>query len=198
MLQLTFQRTLAIIVGAGIYATGCASRGVPELAATPITPTLVVIVRHAEKSGPTGDVPLSAAGEMRAATLAQTLAGAHVAGVITTNVQRTRQTAAPTARAAGLTPIEVSPQSDVANHAAEIAGIIRARFAGRTVLVVGHSNTVSAIVRALGAAAPPDLCDSEYSHLFLVESFGGDSARVVDGRYGAPDPEVRTGCPAGR
>jgi hypothetical protein len=97
-----------------------------------------------------------------------------------------------------VTAIQIPPQADVAQHAAQVVDLIRTRFAGRTVLVVGHSNTVGAIVHALGGATPPDLCDSEYSHLFMIESFGVDSARVLDAHYGAADPDVRTGCPAPR
>jgi hypothetical protein len=39
---------------------------------------------------------------------------------------------------------------------------------GSTILVVGHSNTVPAIVSALGAPAMPEIGDDEYFHLFIV------------------------------
>ena len=37
-----------------------------------------------------------------------------------------------------------------------------------TVLVVGHSNTVPEIIKALGVQAPVALGDSDYDHLFIV------------------------------
>jgi phosphohistidine phosphatase SixA len=179
---------------------GCASQGSRQ--PLPITtsgrPTVVVLVRHAEKSAPSGDVALSAAGEARAQSLAAALANARIDAVITTTLQRTRQTAEPIVHALGLTPVEVAPSGDVAAHAQEVASIIRARFGGRTVLVVGHSNTIPAIVRALGGPAMPDLCDSEYATLFVVVLMPADSARVIRSSYGAPDASTAAGCPAMR
>ena len=64
-----------------------------------------------------------------------------------------------------------------------------------SVLVVGHSNTVTQIIAALGGPKLPDLCDSQYSNLYTVV-LDGPSARLITGTYGAPSPEVATGCPA--
>jgi hypothetical protein len=61
--------------------------------------------------------------------------------------------------------------------------------------VVGHSNTVTQIVEALGGPPAKDLCDSEYSWLWTVV-LDGASARVVRSTFGAPSPEAVTGCPA--
>jgi hypothetical protein len=74
-----------------------------------------------------------------------------------------------------------------------IADAVRARHAGRTVLVVGHSNTVPASVP--GGAKYPDICDDVYDDLFTVILAADGSARVVHGKYGAPSPST-TACPA--
>jgi bisphosphoglycerate-dependent phosphoglycerate mutase len=74
----------------------------------------------------------------------------------------------------------------VPDHAKAIADTIRATYAGRTVLVVGHSNTVPAIVAALGGAPSPDLCDEQYDALFTVVVAPDGKARVVKARFGAP------------
>lgn len=129
------------------------------LVATPLAQreadTVVLVVRHAEKSAPSGDVPLSAAGESRAQALVAIGREAGVSAVITTQFQRTRQTAAPLATALGITPEVIDVKGGVAEHVAGIAQAIKTRHAGRTVLVVGHSNTVPAIVTALGGPKLP-------------------------------------------
>lgn len=198
MNQLT-RRGLAVLTCALSSAiVGCAASGGHPPQFAPDRPTVVIVVRHAEKSAPSGDVALSALGEARAVALSDALAGTRVDGVITTTLLRTRQTAAPLVRARQLTPIEVPPASDVAAHAAQIASLVRSRFAGRAVLIVGHSNTVPAIVRALGGPAMPDLCDTEYAGMFVVVLAAGDSARVIRSSYGLPDPAEKTGCPTMR
>lgn len=42
------------------------------------------------------------------------------------------------------------------------------RHAGRTVLMVGHGNTIPAIITALGGPKLADLCDAQYSMLFTL------------------------------
>jgi len=72
----------------------------------------------------------------------------------------------PTATALGITPDVVT--ADGATHAQEVAAAVR-KHAGGTVLVVGHSNTIPAIIAALGGPKFPDLCDGVYSSLFVME-----------------------------
>ncbi len=169
------------------------------LVATPLAQreadTVVLVVRHAEKSAPSGDVPLSAAGESRAQALVAIGREAGVSAVITTQFQRTRQTAAPLATALGITPEVIDVKGGVAEHVAGIAQAIKTRHAGRTVLVVGHSNTVPAIVTALGGPKLPDLCDDFYDDFFTVVVSSDGSARVVHARYGAPST-VGAACAA--
>jgi broad specificity phosphatase PhoE len=145
----------------------------------------VVIVRHGEKVDDSADPDLSAAGQARAAALAQALAGLHVGAVYTTALKRTRQTAQPTAAAAGVTAIAVSTEGGTAAHAERVAAEVRKAGPDTAVLVVGHSNTVPAIARALGDAAPPALTDCDYDTLTLIQ-LGARSPRVVHARYGAP------------
>ncbi|MFN8667711.1 MAG: phosphoglycerate mutase family protein [Gemmatimonadaceae bacterium] len=148
--------------------------------------TVVLVVRHAEKAGPSGDVPLSAAGEARAQALVAIGREAGVSAIITTQFQRTRQTAAPLATALGITPEVIDVKGGVAEHVQGIATAITSRFAGRTVLVVGHSNTVPAIVGALGGPKLPDLCDDMYDDLFTVVVSAEGKARLVHAKYGTP------------
>lgn len=158
------------------------------------SPTVVIVVRHAEKGAtPANDPPLTEAGTARAKALAATLAGAGVQAVITTQLLRTKDTARPTAEARGAPMEVVTAGGPVAAHAKAVAEAAR-KHAGKTVLVVGHSNTVTQIVEALGGPPAKDLCDSDYSFIWTVV-LDGSSARVVKSTFGAPSPETPTGCP---
>lgn len=162
------------------------------ISAPAVAQTVVVVVRHAERAPGSGDPPISEAGRARAASLAELLKASNVAAVITTQFQRTRQTAEPLATAMGITPVVVNAQADLARHASEIATAAR-QHPGKTVLVVGHSNTVPAIVAALGGPRFPDLCESEYDALFTVIIDTAGTSRVIKSRFGAPTP-VDSGC----
>lgn len=154
-----------------------------ELRAQPAT---VILVRHAEKANATESDPvLSDAGIQRAKDLAAALADAGIGSVITTNLQRTRLTAASVVEATKLTPIVVNAGG--ANHAAAVAAAIRARPAGEVVLVVGHSNTVTAIIGALGGPKMGNICDSQYSNLFILE-MTSPAPKLIRGNYGKADP----------
>jgi broad specificity phosphatase PhoE len=172
---------LPALLAAGV---ACAPRPAPA--------QTVILVRHAEKAAPSGDVALSAVGEARAQALADALRDAGVTAVVTTELKRTQQTAQPLAAARGLTPRVVATRSGAtAAHAEAVAEVVRGQKGG-VVLVVGHSNTVPAIVGALGGPRLPQICDAEYANLFVVTL--GDSARLIRSKYGAPDPAGGPEC----
>ena len=150
--------------------------------------TTVLLVRHAEKAAePANDPLLTAVGETRARDLLDAIRDANVSAIITTQYARTRATAQPTASALGITPQLVSAQAT----ATETAAAIR-QHAGQTVLVVGHSNTIPAIIEALGAKRPPAICDAVYDNLFIVTIDASGKAGVVRAKYGTRTPEDAT------
>jgi hypothetical protein len=71
--------------------------------------------------------------------------------------------------------------------------VIRDRFAGKTVLVVGHSNTVPAIIRALGIPDAVAIPDWEYDDIFTVRTDAAGRATLARSRFGAASM-----APAGR
>jgi len=142
---------------------------VVSLAATAAAQQTVFVVRHAERAdtaagaAPTmaADPELSDAGRARAESLAAALEDAEVVAIFATEFKRTQATAAPLAKALGLQVTTISSK--------EPAKLIQAvKSAGGNVLVVGHSNTVPAIVKDLGVAAPITVGDAEYDNLFVV------------------------------
>lgn len=149
----------------------------------------IVLVRHAEKATePKDDPALSEAGQARAKALAAALKDSKITAVFTTQARRTRDTAAVAAAQAGVTPqVLAVARGGLAAHIDETAK--RAKEAGGTVLVVGHSNTVPAIVAALGGPKLADMPECEYSRLITV--LPGPPVQVIQSRYGATDSD----CP---
>ncbi len=156
-------------------------------------PSLVVLVRHAEKASEGGSDPsLSDAGKMRAQALADALAMTTPNAIIVTSLKRTAETAAVVSAKTGVA-LTVITISSGAKHIDEVAAAVRQ--ATGVVLVVGHSNTVPAIVTALGGPKLPDLCDSSYASIFvLTPGTAGRGAQVVLGQYGAPDGPLLASC----
>jgi phosphohistidine phosphatase SixA len=148
--------------------------------ASPAAPglTTVILVRHAEKAGLSGDVPLSAAGRARARRLATLLRDAGVKQIYTSDLTRTRQTAAPLASKLGLTPEPVPAEGLDA-----LVAKLRALPAGAVALVVHHSNTLPTIVEKLGAPRPTGIAEDEYDRLLVLTRSAQDAVQVVTLRY---------------
>jgi phosphohistidine phosphatase SixA len=163
-------------------------------------PTVVILVRHAEKdrTNPTAHDPaLTPEGERRARDLARTVRRRHVNAVITTQLQRTVLTGRPTAESFHLTPEVYPATADGKATGAGMAQLIRARHTGQTVLVVGHSNTVAATIEALGGPSVRNICDSSYSNLFMLVLYPNRPPRLTHTHYGAADPPGGAQCDNG-
>lgn len=146
----------------------------------------VILVRHAEKADASADPALSEAGQARAEALAVALSDADLTHVLVSPLQRTRLTAEPAARAHAVTPEAISFDGGADAHVHRLAERIRALPVDAVVLVVGHSNTVPLIARALGETGPAEMADCEYDRLIVLSlEVDGDSPAVV-GRYGEP------------
>lgn len=144
----------------------------------------VILVRHAEQDRTVAgnDQPLSGPGQARAEALAAALANAHVSLILTSPLKRTIDTAAPTARRAGLASRAIPLGPD---HLAQTAAAARAAGPQAVVLIVGHSNTVPGLVKALGGKDAPNLPDGVYDTLTTLR-LDGPKVIEVDGRYGGP------------
>jgi broad specificity phosphatase PhoE len=144
--------------------------------------TTVIVVRHAERLDSSQDPPLNEVGQARAEALATALANAGVEAIYTTQFARTRLTAEPLARKLGVTATVVQAGGDATSHARAIADRIRSEAAGKVVLVVGHSNTVPAIVAALGGGDVGTIQDAQHDHMFIVRT-DASGTRVIRAGY---------------
>lgn len=154
----------------------------------------VILVRHAEKSAAGGTDPsLSEVGQARAKALAATLKDANVTAIITTTFKRTFETADVLAQALNIKVEKIAVEGGTPAHVSAIAAAVR-KHANGVVLVVGHSNTVPAIVTALGGPKLPDLCDANYATLFQLVPGKDGKASVVRSHYGAAEPDLPESC----
>jgi phosphohistidine phosphatase SixA len=176
---------LVVVAAVAVTGGGCGVRtqGTTAGAAAAVAGELtVVLVRHAEKVDDSADPALSEAGVRRAAALADALRDADVGAIYTTQFRRTRDTAAPLARRLGIDATVVQAGGPTTAHARAVAERVLAHERSGTVLVVGHSNTVPAIIQALGAADVGEIADDEYHHLFIVQ-VSANGARLIRSRY---------------
>ncbi len=156
---------------------------------------LVLVVRHAEKANATDPDPsLSEAGRARAVALAAALRDAGVSDVLVTPRKRTHETAAVLVEARHLTAHVVPFGASTPQHAAAVALAVR-KARGSAVLVVGHSNTVTHIIAALGGPRLPELCDGEYANLFIMRLSTRGTPSFVRAKFGASDAAAG-GCTA--
>ena len=141
----------------------------------PLEPVTVIVVRHAETAGSSrtgGDPKLSESGMQRAEALAELLEHAGVTHLYSSQFERTKAVLAPLAEASGL---EV--ESLDADALKEQIERIQALPPGSVAVIAGHSNTVPAMVLALGGTPQrterhpqygPMLAHTEYGRLFLL------------------------------
>ena len=166
-------RKLLLFVLVTMFATVALAHRAP-------TVTTVILVRHGEKSAPSGDVPLSEAGTERANELVRVLTGVKIDAIYTTPYIRTRATAAPIAQQRGIEPVEVA----TANYSADMVRLIQKKHKGQTVLVVGHSDTTPKLIADLRGSVA-EIKDSTYDNLFIVTLVDGALPKVLELRYGA-------------
>lgn len=146
--------------------------------------TTIVLVRHADVDAAGQDPPLNAAGQQRAQDLAAALDDAGLTAIYTSDLQRTQQTAAPAAARESLSPLVFAVNNGPAQQAADIAAHIRENFSGRTVLVVGHSNTVPLVIEALGFSPASPIAADEFDRMFIVRRLKDDPVTLIEVRYG--------------
>ncbi len=184
--------TLLLTIAAVTAVTAVVASPVSASLAAQSAPTVVIMVRHADKAAaPVNDPPLTPIGIERAQALAEFLKEAKVGAVMHTPTTRTRETARLSAERFGLTP-EIIPTGSAAVVSAAIVELVR-RHAGQTILIVGHSNTVMPWIAALGGPQRENLCDHQYDGLYTLV-LDGTSARLVEARYGPPNPAPTAPC----
>lgn len=144
--------------------------------------TKIFIVRHAEKEA--GKDPLlTAAGNARAGDLMRVLQNEGIQKIYVSQFRRTQNTG---------DSLRLQLKIDTVHYAADtvcdnlINAIIEHSDFGKTILIIGHSNTIPQIIRKLGVTDYPygDLPDNEFDNLFMV-TYKKEKAKLKVTKYGA-------------
>ncbi len=137
-------------------------------------PTTLILIRHAEK-GDDGskDPPLSDAGTTRANNLVSVLKNTAIDAIYSSNYKRTKNTAVPVAQAKGLEIKIYEPKKEE-----EIKRIV-AENKGKTVLVVGHSNTTPWTASFLTGDKLKDFADTDYGNILIVSVCDGGKTSMT-------------------
>jgi broad specificity phosphatase PhoE len=128
--------------------------------------TTIIVLRHAEKDTSSqsmqGDPALSAKGEKRAQSLISALNRYRVDEIYSTNFTRTKATVTPLAEKYGyeIFTYNASNQQAFADQLKMIEG--------KTIVVVGHSNTVAKLVNMIASTDYPDMADDVYDRLYII------------------------------
>ena len=139
----------------------------------------VVVVRHAEKLADGGDPGLSDPGRARAQRLAGLLRASPLVAVYSTDTQRARQTAKPSADGHGLAVTIYDPRVPPAEFVARLEEL----HPRGTVLVVGHSNTAPAIAAALCRCSVEPMSENEFDRVMRVRFDADGSVQSSAERY---------------
>jgi 2,3-bisphosphoglycerate-dependent phosphoglycerate mutase len=126
--------------------------------------TTIILIRHAEKiSDGSKDPDLTDAGKARALRLADVLKDTKVDAIYSTAFKRTQNTVAPLALSKGLSVLPYQAMKG------EVIDEIIKNFAGKTILICGHSNTTPWTINyLLGKEEYKDFADSDYDNLVIV------------------------------
>jgi len=145
--------------------------------------TTIYLVRHAEKNTSDAndqDPDLTAAGLKRANDLKAYLNGITIDAFFSTPYKRNQKTLAPLAQGR---PIQFYEAQDYEKLRQRILN----EFRGKTILIVGHSNTLLPMIEALGGKKPVEqILDDQYDNIFRIKINAKDKAVVQADKFGAP------------
>ena len=148
--------------------------------------TTVYLVRHAEKAAtPPADPPLTDAGTARAQGLARILEKAGIKAIYASQYLRTKHTAEPLAQRLGIPstiiPIKMDTMSPNVIPPQYLKDVVDRIYAnsGDNVLIVGHSNTIPALIKELEGDIVPTIAETEYGDLFVVTVYKKGKAKVA-------------------
>ena len=135
------------------------------IACTSDKTTTYYLIRHAEKdrTNTTNKNPnLNSDGVIRSEKWAKNFENIKLDGVYSTDYNRTQQTAAPTAKSKGLIVQSYNPSK-------MYDSIFKKNTKGKTVLVVGHSNTTPVFANTiLGQKKYKNMADNDNASLYIV------------------------------
>ena len=144
-------------------------------------PITLFLVRHAE-DGIGTNPSLNNVGLDRAASLAHFLDQVPIDVIYSSDFNRTKETAAPTAELKQL-PVEIYNVGNLQGFKEDLL----ANHKNKTVLVVGHSNTTPTLVNLLtNTTNYANFNEQEYDNIFLLKVPVSGATEVLHFKYGEP------------
>ncbi|MBK7129939.1 MAG: histidine phosphatase family protein [Crocinitomicaceae bacterium] len=122
--------------------------------------TTLILVRHAEKNNESDSSTLTPAGYERAQRISDMLANTDIAAIYATPFIRMILTASPTAVSKNLPVTTYQP------HEMSEIDQMASSYKGKTILVIGHSNTIPKIINHYTGSALENL--TSYTDLFIL------------------------------
>ena len=143
---------------------------------------MIILVRHAElqaaaMAGPK-QVPLSQTGSARAERLAGMLKDAGIDAIYVTDFVRTQKTAEPLSHELR-ERMTVLPKGDPR----ELVARLHKEHASQKVLLVGHTDTLPGILKALGYPTDVKIDSDDYGNVFVVVPKGDAAPTFLKLRY---------------
>lgn len=139
--------------------------------------TTYYLIRHAEKDRTDSgnkNPDLNENGLKRAKKWAEYFKNIDLDAVYSTNYNRTQQTAKPTANSKNLNITSYNPGK-------MYDSVFKANTKGKTVLIVGHSNTTPVFAnKILGEKMYENMSDNDNASLFIVTISGDDKTSKIE------------------
>ena len=144
---------------------------------------VVVLVRHAKKLSDQGKDPsLTPAGERRAIKLAIALKDMPLTALYATPFNRTKETLEPISKIRDIIVQVVDVKGGILEHINRSVEKINAEQGN--VLVVGHSNTIPLLIKALGGPEIDRIAENDYGDFYLLTLPVTGSIGLIHTKYG--------------
>jgi len=131
--------------------------------------SVVIFLRHAEKSSKRTNAELSRVGQQRARRLVERLSPFRPIALFASDLRRTQQTLEPLAQ-----HLKVPLQLYDRGKEFALGESLLVRYPGQTVVVCGHSDTLMELVKALGYMEPfPEVDGYDRFWILRVATSGG-------------------------
>lgn len=141
--------------------------------------TTFILVRHAETDGSASNPSLSDEGIARSERLAEMLKSADISGVYSSDYNRTKESALPTANLFSLTTTIYNPSSS-----SSVVQDVYENHLYENVLIVGHSNTIPKLANyLLGENVYSKFDESSYDNLLILNVSQSGHAEIVHLKY---------------
>jgi len=142
--------------------------------------TTVICIRHAERdNSTTADPHLNADGINRAKSLIHVLGSSEIKAIYTSNFARSKETASFLATHLGISSVPIDEAAAIKVHVLE-------HHRGKTVLVVGHTNTIPELISLFGSASIFIIGENKFDNLFILNNFSQGVTKTTLLKYGKP------------